>query len=96
MARPPIITVTDTSTYRSDDGCPIDAGGAARAESAADALPTADRVLVSPTDRCRETASGHGLAAVEEPELRGLDVAVGGAERSTRSAPQNRTRWSAG
>lgn len=59
---------------RFDDGCPLDASGTAHAESAAGSLPAADRVLVSPTVRCRETASGLGLAAVEEPGLGGLDM----------------------
>ncbi|MEV7341302.1 histidine phosphatase family protein [Streptomyces sp. NPDC093544] len=59
---------------RFDDGSPIDTSGAARAESAADTLPTADRVLVSPTVRCRETASALGLAALDEPALSALDM----------------------
>ncbi|MEU1452534.1 histidine phosphatase family protein [Streptomyces avermitilis] len=59
---------------RFDDGCRLDASGAAHAESAAGTLPSADRVWVSPTVRCRETASALGLTAVEAPELGGLDM----------------------
>ncbi|MFE9764085.1 histidine phosphatase family protein [Streptomyces sp. NPDC005808] len=59
---------------RFDDGSPIDASGAARAESAAGTLPATDRVLVSPTVRCRETASALGLVALDEPGLRALDM----------------------
>ncbi|MGX5186819.1 histidine phosphatase family protein [Streptomyces avermitilis] len=59
---------------RFDDGCRLDASGAAHAESAAGTLPAADRVWVSPTARCRETASALGLTAMEAPELGGLDV----------------------
>ncbi|WP_406452820.1 histidine phosphatase family protein [Streptomyces sp. NBC_01622] len=59
---------------RFDDGSPLDPSGRARAESAAGSLGAADRVLVSPTARCRETASALGLAAVPEPELAGLDM----------------------
>ncbi|MCX4885589.1 MULTISPECIES: histidine phosphatase family protein [unclassified Streptomyces] len=59
---------------RFDDGSPLDAGGAARARSAAGTMSAADRVLVSPTVRCRETASALGLAAVAVPELGGMDV----------------------
>ncbi|MFD4529366.1 histidine phosphatase family protein [Streptomyces sp. NPDC058470] len=81
---------------RFDDGSPLDASGAARAESAAGTLPTADRVLVSPTVRCRETASALGLAARDEPGLRAPDMGrwrgrtldeVGGAE------PDAMARW---
>jgi len=59
---------------RFDDGSPLDPSGAARAESVAGSLQTAGRVLVSPTARCRETASTLGLTAVAEPELAGLDM----------------------
>ncbi|MGW2614929.1 histidine phosphatase family protein [Streptomyces sp. NPDC001500] len=74
---------------RFDDGGSIDAGGAALARAAAGALPTAGRVVTSPTVRCRETAAALGLDAaratgsrepaepVEPPEpaeLAGLDV----------------------
>ncbi|MCX4911196.1 histidine phosphatase family protein [Streptomyces sp. NBC_00878] len=68
---------------RFDDGCSVDAAGLRLAGAAAGSLPTADRVLVSPTVRCRETAAALGLdtdtiasvaAAVIEPELAGLDV----------------------
>ncbi|MGW1163065.1 histidine phosphatase family protein [Streptomyces sp. NPDC002519] len=59
---------------RFDDGCPLDAAGAARARSAAGSPPPADRVLVSPTVRCRETASALGLAAAAGPAPAGLDV----------------------
>lgn len=59
---------------RFDDGCSLDASAAARARAAAGVLPPADRLLVSPTVRCRETAKALGLDAVEAPELAGLDV----------------------
>ncbi|MFD9789412.1 histidine phosphatase family protein [Streptomyces sp. NPDC059070] len=56
------------------DGDSIDATGAARARSAAPSLPTSSLVSVSPSVRCRETASALGLDGVEVPELRGLDA----------------------
>ncbi|MFI6460516.1 histidine phosphatase family protein [Streptomyces sp. NPDC050528] len=59
---------------RFDDGSPLDPSGRARAEAAVGSLRTADRVLVSPTTRCLETASALGLTAVPEPELAGLDM----------------------
>ncbi|MFI5682817.1 histidine phosphatase family protein [Streptomyces sp. NPDC051636] len=59
---------------RFDDGCPLDATGAARARSAAGSLPAADRMLASPTVRCRETASALGLDATAVAALAGLDV----------------------
>ncbi|MFJ4625631.1 histidine phosphatase family protein [Streptomyces sp. NPDC088847] len=59
---------------RFDDGCSLDPSGAARAASVAGSLRSVDRALVSPTVRCRETASALGLSAVVEPELAGLDV----------------------
>jgi broad specificity phosphatase PhoE len=57
---------------RFDDGCALDAVGSARARSAAATLPAADRALVSPTVRCRETADALGLDALPVPELAGL------------------------
>ncbi|WP_019071129.1 histidine phosphatase family protein [Streptomyces hokutonensis] len=59
---------------RFDDGSALDPSGRARAESAAGSLGAADRVLVSPTARCRETASALGLAAVPARGLAGLDM----------------------
>ncbi|GAA1237714.1 histidine phosphatase family protein [Streptomyces sp. NBC_00117] len=59
---------------RFDDGCSLDASAAARARAAAGALLPADRLSVSPTVRCRETARALGLDGVEAPELAGLDV----------------------
>ncbi|MEV0182080.1 histidine phosphatase family protein [Streptomyces sp. NPDC050625] len=59
---------------RFDDGSPLDSAGTARARSAADALPAADRTLTSPTVRCRETASALGLDATDSPSLNGLDM----------------------
>ncbi|MFE7157383.1 histidine phosphatase family protein [Streptomyces sp. NPDC057636] len=59
---------------RFDDGCSLDASAAGRARAAAGALPAADRLLVSPTVRCRETAQALGLDASEAPELARLDV----------------------
>lgn len=60
---------------RFDDGCPLDPAGAVRARSAAGALPAADRTLVSPTVRCRETASELGLDAAPSTALNALDLA---------------------
>ncbi|MFI6550247.1 histidine phosphatase family protein [Streptomyces prunicolor] len=57
---------------RFDDGSPLDPSGAARAESVAGSLRSVDRVLVSPSVRCRETASALGLSGVAEAELAGL------------------------
>ncbi|MFE1884610.1 histidine phosphatase family protein [Streptomyces diastatochromogenes] len=59
---------------RFDDGDSIEDSAAARARSAAGSLPAAVRVLVSPSVRCRETASALGLDASPEPGLSGLDV----------------------
>ncbi|MFG2372507.1 histidine phosphatase family protein [Streptomyces sp. NPDC048504] len=59
---------------RFDDGSPLDPSGAARASSVAGSLRSADRVLVSPSVRCRETASALGLPGVAEAELAGLDM----------------------
>ncbi|MFJ1730286.1 histidine phosphatase family protein [Streptomyces sp. NPDC088254] len=56
------------------DGDSIDDSGAARAREAAGSLPVAARVVVSPSVRCRETATALGLDGVETPELDGLDV----------------------
>ncbi|MER6735483.1 histidine phosphatase family protein [Streptomyces puniciscabiei] len=59
---------------RFDDGCSLDAVGAAHARAAAGDLPRAVRALVSPSVRCRQTATALGLGADEQPELAGLDV----------------------
>ncbi|MGW2444354.1 histidine phosphatase family protein [Streptomyces sp. NPDC001675] len=59
---------------RFDDGCSLDAAGAARAHAAAGELRTAATALVSPTVRCRETAAALGLDARAEPALAGLDM----------------------
>lgn len=59
---------------RFDDGCSLDAVGTSQARSAAGALARAGRVLVSPTVRCRQTASALGLDADDEPGLAALDV----------------------
>ncbi|OIJ68667.1 histidine phosphatase family protein [Streptomyces mangrovisoli] len=59
---------------RFDDGCPLDASGLRAARAAAGAVPAAERVLASPSARCRETAAALGLDAAETPELAGLDV----------------------
>lgn len=81
---------------RFDDGCSLDAAGAARARSAADGLRPAAEALVSPTARCRETAAALGLDARAEPALAGLDMGrwrgrtleeVGAAE------PEALARW---
>ncbi|MER7757018.1 histidine phosphatase family protein [Kitasatospora sp. NPDC097643] len=57
---------------RFDDDGPLDEGGLRSAQAAAPALPAADRALVSPSTRCRQTADALGLAAAEEaPALRG-------------------------
>lgn len=62
---------------RFHDGCSLDAAGLRLARSAASsvaALPVADRVWVSDTVRCRETADALGLEAVVVPALAGLGV----------------------
>ncbi|MFI7293815.1 histidine phosphatase family protein [Streptomyces sp. NPDC050121] len=62
---------------RFDDGGSIDAAGQARARGAAKTLPTAARVVASPSVRCRETAAALGLDAAQSAEpadLAGLDV----------------------
>ncbi|MEW2164757.1 histidine phosphatase family protein [Streptomyces sp. NPDC007084] len=62
---------------RFDDGSPVDASGlrAVRAAADAGAVPRGDRVWLSPTVRCRQTAQGLGLdGATEVPELAGLQV----------------------
>jgi broad specificity phosphatase PhoE len=59
---------------RFDDGDSIEDSAAVRAGSAAVSLAASGRVYVSPSVRCRETASALGLDASEQPELSGLDV----------------------
>ncbi|MEU5043112.1 histidine phosphatase family protein [Streptomyces griseorubiginosus] len=61
---------------RFDDGrTPLDEAGRAQAWAAAGSLPPADRVVASPSVRCRETAAALGLADAEEvAELAGLGV----------------------
>ncbi|MFE1794591.1 histidine phosphatase family protein [Streptomyces sp. NPDC059517] len=59
---------------RFDDGGSLDAGGEAQARAAAGSLPSAARVVASPSVRCRETAAALGLDAVETAELAGLDA----------------------
>jgi broad specificity phosphatase PhoE len=59
---------------RFDDGSSLDASGLRQALAAAGTLPAAERVWVSPTVRCRETAGALGLDAVDAPELAGLDA----------------------
>ncbi|MET8446820.1 histidine phosphatase family protein [Streptomyces sp. NPDC005209] len=59
---------------RFDDGDSIEDSAAARAGAAALSLPTAGRVCVSPSVRCRETAAALGLDASQEAGLAGLDV----------------------
>ncbi|MFE9611676.1 histidine phosphatase family protein [Streptomyces sp. NPDC006012] len=59
---------------RFDDGRSIGNGGAAQARSAAGTLPSAARVLVPPSVRCRETAAALGLDAAVATQLAGLDV----------------------
>ncbi|MFJ8862329.1 histidine phosphatase family protein [Streptomyces sp. NPDC102451] len=59
---------------RFDDGASIDADGEARAHAAAGSLPAAARVVISPSVRCRETATALGLRGAEAAELPGLDV----------------------
>ncbi|GAA3156506.1 histidine phosphatase family protein [Streptomyces rameus] len=59
---------------RFDDGGSIDDAGAVRARAAAGSLPSAVRVLLSPSVRCRETAAALGLDGTAVPELAGLDV----------------------
>ena len=54
---------------RFDDDGPLDPAGAeqAKAVAAAAAVPAADRVLASPSVRCRETAAALGLNAAPAP-----------------------------
>ncbi|MEU3347981.1 histidine phosphatase family protein [Streptomyces sp. NPDC006700] len=59
---------------RFDEGDSLDNSGATQARSAAGSLPSAARVLLSPSVRCRETASALGLDGVETAELAGLDA----------------------
>ncbi|ADI06320.1 hypothetical protein SBI_03199 [Streptomyces bingchenggensis BCW-1] len=61
---------------RFDDGtAPLEDGGAARARAAAGALPSAARAVISPSLRCRETATALGLGEAEPcAELAGLDA----------------------
>lgn len=59
---------------RFDDGGSLDAAGLRRARAAAGTLPAADRIFVSPSVRCQETAAGLGLPAVALPELAGWAV----------------------
>ncbi|GGV07223.1 phosphoglycerate mutase [Streptomyces filipinensis] len=59
---------------RFDDGESLDEGGAARARAAAGALPSAVRVVTSPSARCRETARALGLEGGPTRELAGLDA----------------------
>ncbi|MFK4102167.1 histidine phosphatase family protein [Streptomyces sp. NPDC019531] len=59
---------------RFDDGGSIDVDGEARAHAAAGSLRPATCVVVSPSVRCRETATALGLDGAEAEELAGLDV----------------------
>lgn len=61
---------------RFDDDGPLSEAGRRRARAAAGGLPAADRVFVSPSARCRETAGELGLTARPAPELAGC--AMGG------------------
>ncbi|MFG2786604.1 histidine phosphatase family protein [Streptomyces sp. NPDC048419] len=83
---------------RFDDGTTsLDDGGTARARAAAGTVPPAAHVVVSPSTRCRETATALGLAAAEPlTELAGLRTGrwegrtldeVGGSE------PEGVARW---
>ncbi|MFJ2236419.1 histidine phosphatase family protein [Streptomyces sp. NPDC087859] len=57
-----------------DDGCSLDASGRRLAQAAAGSLPVAERVLCSPTVRCRETAAALGLDAADAVLLAALDA----------------------
>ncbi|WP_405833510.1 histidine phosphatase family protein [Streptomyces sp. NBC_01176] len=60
---------------RFDEGGRVEAAGLRLARAAAGAVPGAERLWVSPSVRCRETADALGLDAVlDVPELAGLDV----------------------
>ncbi|MFB6849054.1 histidine phosphatase family protein [Streptomyces sp. NPDC056373] len=59
---------------RFDDGSPLDDRGRERAAAAAGSLPSAARVVVSPSARCRQTAGALGLDGAEAAGLAGLDV----------------------
>ncbi|MFJ8005192.1 histidine phosphatase family protein [Streptomyces fagopyri] len=60
---------------RFDEGSRVEAAGLRMARAAAGAVPGAERLWVSPSVRCRETADALGLdPVVDVPELAGLDV----------------------
>lgn len=59
---------------RFDDGCSLDASGRRLAQAAAGSLPVAERVVCSPTVRCRETAAALGLDAADAVLLAALDA----------------------
>ncbi|MDQ0604001.1 broad specificity phosphatase PhoE [Streptomyces canus] len=59
---------------RFDDGCSLDASGRRLAQAAAGSLPVAERVVCSPTVRCRETAAALGLDATDAVLLSALDA----------------------
>ncbi|MFF4607724.1 histidine phosphatase family protein [Streptomyces sp. NPDC001339] len=61
---------------RFDDDGPLSEAGLRRVRAVAGSLPAADRVLVSPSVRCRDTAVELGLSARSAPELAGC--AMGG------------------
>lgn len=65
---------TSLRQARFDSGGSLEAGAGAQARAAAGSLPAADRVVMSPSVRCRETAAALGLHAVEATALAGLDV----------------------
>lgn len=81
---------------RFDDGCSLDAAGAARARTAAAPLPVAGRGLVSPTVRCRETASALPLGTAAGPASAGLDVGCRRDRTLEELSVESRTPWRCG
>jgi broad specificity phosphatase PhoE len=81
---------------RFDDGCSLDASGRRLAQAAAGSLPASERVLCSPTVRCRETAAALGLEAADALPLAALDAGRWrGSTLTDVSAkePQSLARW---
>ncbi|MFF9349117.1 histidine phosphatase family protein [Streptomyces sp. NPDC014734] len=59
---------------RFDGDAPLDPAGARQAREAAAAVPSADRYVCGPSERCAGTADALGLRAAREPALRGWDM----------------------
>jgi broad specificity phosphatase PhoE len=59
---------------RFDDGCSLDESGRRLAQAAAGSFPVVERVVCSPTVRCRETAAALGVHATDAVSLAALDA----------------------